>query len=117
MRNIKAARSAKGMTQEQLADQLNVTRISVARYESGDREPSISILEKMADILETSTDYLIGREKTMRDILDEDPITAGVSTLAANGEEKVIFDEDQKRELQRIIRDAILQHDREHTAK
>ena len=80
MRNLKTARNAKGLTQEQLADMLNITRLSVARYEAGDREPSLSILEKMADVLDTSTDFLIGREKSMREILDEDPITADEAT-------------------------------------
>lgn len=110
MQNLKAARNAKGYTQEQLADLLNITRLSVARYEAGDREPSISILKKMADVLETSTDFLLGREKTMREILDEDPDTAQVSTVAAHYDGEIT--EELKREIARQVKEGIEEYNK-----
>lgn len=110
MRNLKEARNAKKLTQEQLADLLNITRLSVARYESGGREPSIEILCKMADVLDTTTDYLIGREKTMREVLDENPETAHVETVAAhyNGD----VSEKLKQEIARQVKEGIEEYHR-----
>ncbi len=112
MQNLKAARNAKGFTQEQLADLLNITRLSVARYEAGDREPSISMLKKMADVLETSTDFLLGRKKSMREILDEDSKTAQVSTVAAHYEGEVT--EELKREIARQVKEGIEEYNKRH---
>lgn len=47
------------LTQEQLADALNVTRQSVSRWESGEAYPDINKIAKLADILETNCDYLL----------------------------------------------------------
>lgn len=61
MKNLRAAREAKKITQDKLAGMLDVSRVTVARYESGDRWPDCDTLIKLADILDTSTDYLLGR--------------------------------------------------------
>lgn len=62
MQNLKAAREEKGLTQEKLAEILNVSRVTIARYESGDRWPDCETLLKLADITGCSVDYLLGRE-------------------------------------------------------
>ena len=54
-------RKSKGITAQQMADKLNIGLRSYRNYESGDREPSLSNLIRIADILEVSTDYLLGR--------------------------------------------------------
>jgi len=56
---IKNLRHEAGMTQSQLANQLNMNVQQVARYEAGGSVPSAQLLAKMAQILEVSTDYLI----------------------------------------------------------
>jgi len=119
---LREARKNRRLTQEELSELSGVARENIGRYETGKSQPSIDVLLRLADALEVSTDYLFERDaeptrtrvRSMREILNEDPITAGVNTLAANGAEKVIFDEDQKEELQRIIREAILLYDKEH---
>lgn len=52
---------AKGITQEELAELSALSRISIARYETGRIEPSAQALNKIADALETTTDELLGR--------------------------------------------------------
>lgn len=56
---IKTLRREAGMTQNQLANKLNMNVQQVARYEAGGSIPSAHLLAKMAEILEVSTDYLI----------------------------------------------------------
>ncbi|MEC2073196.1 helix-turn-helix domain-containing protein [Alkalihalophilus marmarensis] len=49
-------------TQQFVADKLDVARSTYTAYERGTKQPSLETLSKIADILETSTDYLLGRE-------------------------------------------------------
>ena len=51
----------KGMTQRELANEIGVTETSISRYISGQRVPKSNIVVYMADVLNTTTDYLLGR--------------------------------------------------------
>lgn len=53
------ARRAKNLTQEQLAEQLEVTRQAVSRWESDTAYPETDKIVRMARILEVSCDYLL----------------------------------------------------------
>ena len=59
---LKELRKEKGLTQEQLAEKLNVSNRSISRYETGNNMPDISLLIEIADIFEVSLDNLLGRE-------------------------------------------------------
>lgn len=54
-------RKKAGLTQEELAKKLNVTRSALSQYELGTREPNYDLLLKIADFFEVTVDYLIGR--------------------------------------------------------
>ena len=62
MIKIKDARKEKGLKQYQLAEKVNVSFQTISGYETGYAKPQIEILIKIADVLETTTDYLLGRE-------------------------------------------------------
>lgn len=51
----------KGISQLRLATDLNTTQNTISRYETGEREPGIDELIKIADYFNVSVDYLIGR--------------------------------------------------------
>ena len=53
------ARRAKNLTQEQLAEKLDVTRQAVSRWESDAAYPETDKIVRMAQILEVSCDYLL----------------------------------------------------------
>ena len=57
-------RKQKGFTQEQLAEKLNVTNQSVSKWEKDINAPDITLLVELADLLETSVDYLREGEGT-----------------------------------------------------
>lgn len=59
---IKELRNAKGMTQKELSEQLNVTAQAVSRWESDEVEPSVATIKQMATIFNVSTDELLGNE-------------------------------------------------------
>lgn len=58
---LKQARTAQGLSQQNVADKLGVTRGCYANYEQGQREPTLAILKHMCDVLDVSADYLLGR--------------------------------------------------------
>ena len=57
---LKEQRLEKGYTLAFVAKELNLTIRSICRYESGEREPSISMLKKICEFYDVSSDYLIG---------------------------------------------------------
>ncbi len=61
-KRIKDMRLEKGMSQQELGDLIGVTKVSICGYENGTRTPSLDTFCILADIFETTTDYLLGRE-------------------------------------------------------
>ncbi len=57
---LKELRKKKGISQFRLATELNTTQNSISRYETGEREPGIDELIKIADYFNVFVDYLIG---------------------------------------------------------
>lgn len=58
---IKEIRKAKKLTQKQMAELLGTTERNYQYYESGAREPNLETFVTISDVLEVSTDYLVGR--------------------------------------------------------
>ncbi len=65
-KRLNATRKHKGYTALYMAEQLNMQIRSYRRYESGHCEPSLESLRKIADILEVSVDYLLGRDEFIK---------------------------------------------------
>ena len=61
MKNLKKIRKQKGISQVQLALKLGVSQNTVSRYETGERQADYQTLIMLADILDVTVDYLIGR--------------------------------------------------------
>ncbi len=60
-KRIRDLREDHDMTQRQLAEKLNITQPEYFRYEQGYRDLPTDILIALADIYNTSTDYILGR--------------------------------------------------------
>jgi transcriptional regulator with XRE-family HTH domain len=57
-------RKRKKWSLQYTADQLGIAKSTYAGYESGYRRPSLEAIKLIADLFETSVDYLIGRVDT-----------------------------------------------------
>lgn len=57
---IKEVREDRKLTQEQLAEMLNVTTKHLSKIETGLRGPSVQLLISLAEKLDVSADYLLG---------------------------------------------------------
>ena len=64
--NLKIARERKGISQKDLAERIGVAKSTYSLYESGNREPNVQTIKKIADILNVSADELLG--------INEEPI-------------------------------------------
>lgn len=58
---LKQLREAKNLTQLRLAMELNVSQETISGYEIGKAVPPAEMLIKLADTLDTSVDYILGR--------------------------------------------------------
>ena len=58
-KNIKKLRQEKGITQEQLAERLHVTRQAVSNWEIGKTQPDIETLTVLAEFFEVTVEELI----------------------------------------------------------
>ncbi|WP_312614563.1 helix-turn-helix transcriptional regulator [Oscillibacter sp.] len=61
MERLKQLREAKGLTQLRLAMELNVSQETISGYEIGKAVPPAEMLIKLADTLDSSVDYILGR--------------------------------------------------------
>jgi DNA-binding XRE family transcriptional regulator len=59
--DIKKLRIAAGMSQDDLAKAAGISRIAIARYETGERTPSIITAVKIANALGCKVDDLIDK--------------------------------------------------------
>lgn len=60
---LKELRKQQGLTQQQLADRIGVTKSVISFYELKERAPSPEVLIKLSYIFHVSTDYLLGIER------------------------------------------------------
>jgi transcriptional regulator with XRE-family HTH domain len=84
--NLREIRLAKGFTQKGVADYIGCSSVVYSRYETGDREPSIETLIRIADCFEVPLDDIVGRTKP-----DESTLTAfdkALLTAAHNADER-----------------------------
>lgn len=103
--NIKALRRAKGLSQEELAVQLNVVRQTVSKWEKGLSVPDAEMVIQIAEVLDTTVDVLLGAE------IPKTAESDFVKTLAAKIEvlnEQYAKQNARRRKILRIVFTAIL---------
>lgn len=62
---IAALRTKKGLSQEQLADRLYVTRQAVSRWENGETVPNTETLKRLSAVLDVSINTLLGAPRKL----------------------------------------------------
>lgn len=65
--NMMLIRKKKGLSQAALGKAIGTSGDVIGRYERGDIKPSIDVVSKIADALEVSVDYLIGKTSLVID--------------------------------------------------
>ncbi|MGN0533446.1 MAG: helix-turn-helix domain-containing protein [Eubacterium sp.] len=67
---LQAARKAAGITQEQAAEALGISRQTLSNWENAKTYPDIVSVVKMSDLYSVSLDHLLKEEKPMSNYLD-----------------------------------------------
>ena len=62
-KRLKELRKAQGYSATQMAEFCNMSRRNYLKYESGEARPSYERLTAIADLLDVSLDYLLGRDE------------------------------------------------------
>ena len=68
---LKELRKEKGLTQEQLAEQFNVSRRSVSRWETGNNMPDLSMLITLAEYYEVDVKEIIDGKRKSENMNEE----------------------------------------------
>jgi len=87
-KNIKQLRNVKGITQDQLAEKLHVTRQAVSNWENGKTQPDIETLSALAECFEITVEELIYGTSTPQNdpkVIIEKTTKKGIDTGAAVG--------------------------------
>ena len=81
---LKKERTLKGLTQEELANHLNISISTVSMIEKDNRKPSYELLEKIADFFNVDIDYLTGKSpiKRKQEFIEIDQSLVGVAAYS-----------------------------------
>jgi transcriptional regulator with XRE-family HTH domain len=111
---LKELRKEKNLTQEDLAKILEISRSTIAGYETERKEPDYETLKKIADFFNVSIDYLLGRtdvrsplDKITKAVLDDPELLEFWNTLKDREDLKLLFNQTKKlspKNIRQIIR-------------
>ena len=68
---LQSIRNQRDLSQEELAKKAGLQATAVSHFETGTRKPSFDNLRRLADALETTVDYLMGRTDDPAGIIKE----------------------------------------------
>jgi transcriptional regulator with XRE-family HTH domain len=78
---LKQARELRGLSQGELAARAGLQASAVSHFETGGRKPSFDNLRRLADALDVTTDYLIGRVKDVGGVGSADRLHRHIQQL------------------------------------
>lgn len=95
---IALRRKLLNLTQEELAVKIGTSQRQVSFYETGKNEPTANVLDALADALDTTTDWLLGRtqivERPMRgqgDLTEEEAEIISIIRRKDSERRRIIF--------------------------
>ena len=80
---LKSLRKEQNLTQQKIAEKLNISRGSYAQWEAQRTQPSSKSLETLANFFNVSTDYLLGNTDNKNSTKFEDDLEESLNTARA----------------------------------
>ena len=71
---LRRAREYRGLSQGELAKRADLQASAISHFETGTRKPSFDNLRLLADKLDVTTDYLLGRVETFKELAGADEL-------------------------------------------
>ena len=84
---LRAARGTREWSQSDLAQRAGLPPSSIAHFETGSRKPSFDTLRRLANALEVTTDYLLGRVEDPGLAEAGDPLFRDIGNLTGSDRE------------------------------
>lgn len=84
---LRKAREMRQWSQSDLGNKAGLPPSSIAHFEAGSRKPSFDTLHRLANALEVTTDYLLGRVEEPTVAAEGDPLFRDVGKLTGNDRE------------------------------
>ena len=97
---LKELRREKGITQEQLAEELGVSGRSISRWETGNNMPDISLLVEIAEYFDVSIPEIIKGERKSEEMKEETKEVAESMSDYAKAEKEQLVKSIRKMHLQ-----------------
>lgn len=97
LQRLAQLRKNKNWSLQETADQLGIAKSTYAGYESGYREPPIKALTQIADLFETSVDYILNRvddkniNLELTDLLTANDVLVSLDEIPLTKEELIDF--------------------------
>lgn len=98
-------RKAKGLSQEELAGKINVSRQTVSKWELGDSAPDMEKLINLAEIFGVSLDELVNGNKFEDNDKEKEEMKV---PQADNGRQKIMLTEENKVKGKRLLKCMII---------
>lgn len=67
-KRLRSARLARKLTQQKVADALEMTVNAYQKYEQSERSPSLETLVKLADLFQVPTDWILCRDEYLESL-------------------------------------------------
>lgn len=87
-KRLKELREDKDLSRKELANILGIGYYALAKYETDEREPELSVLKKFTDFFNVSLDYLVGNVETKNldeiRFIEKEIKSGNIKTLAAH---------------------------------
>ncbi len=99
---LKSLMADKGLSSAELADRADLARSALTQFFGGERKPSADALVKLANVLDSSTDYLLGRRDStdVAALLQNDKIMELISLFS----ELSVADQERVLEMIRLMK-------------
>lgn len=97
---LRALRSEKGVNQETVSEAVGISRVGLARYETGQRVPVLKIAARLAEYYGVSVQHLLGNDEptlTQEKAPANDPLTEQIMAKVRT------MNEEELRQLLRIM--------------
>ena len=86
-KKLRECREAKGLSQSEFARLINAHHSIIGRYERDEVKPTIDVVKKLADTLDTTVGYLLG-ETEDRNLLKDPAMLKRLNDIAAFTEDE-----------------------------
>jgi transcriptional regulator with XRE-family HTH domain len=92
-KKLRECREAKGISQSEVAKLLSTNHSIIGKYERDEVKPTVDVVKKLADTLDTTVGYLLGETQDLNILKDQDMLKRlnDIASFSADDKEHILF--------------------------